>query len=1097
MEEVEDEDMPDIPRWGPDSDAPAAPRRFPSPTVEDVEDEDMLDVPRCGPHPLATPTRPSLFPEPHQDPTAGVAFYFYEAPKAKPPLYETRLTDPETFVEAHWIANIKCSQREKNPYFELPRTRCWYWKNMKELNDEVDGLPHGPRWYRRTLRIPGDQSDMIVHLWMRDIIELVRYLIGDRRFMEDMRFAPERHFTSEARTTRVYDQMWSGDWWWRIQNLLGEHATVAPIVLAADKTQLTRFSGNKSAWPVYLTIGNISKEIRKQPSERATLLVGFIPVNALTNITNKTRRQELGWQLFHTCMELILEPLKTASVTGIEMVCADGGVRRVHPILASYVADYMEQITVACTRQSRCPICLVPTNDRGDWSKCYAKRTLRQTLDALDDYWGGYSRTIIDLGIRPTNPFWAELPFVEMATCLTPDLLHQINKGMFGEHLVNWCTEILGEDELDRRTKGMPRFSNLRHFSQGISPLSQWTGKEAKALGSVFVPIIADCGQGKVVTAARSLVDFMYRAHKPELSDDDLQAMERNLEDFHDAKYIFVDPNNDNLPSDEDHFNEIPKLHMLSHYVELIRELGAPDGYNTEITERLHIDYVKVPWDTTNHVNALVQMATYLQRQESWALLKAYLYDTGQLHDGGVRRRAADDEGDGEGEGDVVEGDNADIWYPTPSISIAKRPSLGSRTGDYLIRKHGASDLINATKNYLAAFTNDPTTLALSRYSKFKVWSRFKLRHARLPFSPATKPPVDQIRASPFTYDDDGQMSHFNAFDVVLIAPDGDSEEVGLHRFQAGRVRAIFEVPRYLQELCAEKLAYVELFRPFSRSMNQPASLYTTGNMIRDRRRRSAVVPISRIRMAIHLAPRYNLLNPDQPISASTDLLAIHNSFYLNKYASYFLFDAMEYWERLRQAQDCQPPDTNYHVTMVSSSAPSASPLLDPFPLRQLWLEPWPSDWLEPWPTDWLEPWPNDWQEGGDLRVTQKLYQATLERKLPKKRCRHTKDSVGARRGQHDKLPSEAHANSARPEHISDYEEIDSQLMQAARLASLEQFAAESDVLGEANLHAATPSIFDPSRTSHTLHSRSPTPPVEYNTYGCITARSKGKTRAY
>ncbi|KAG9091494.1 hypothetical protein FRC06_000542 [Ceratobasidium sp. 370] len=125
MEEVEDEDMPNIPLWGRNSPAPASPRRFPSPTLGDMEDEDMLDASPCGPHPLATPTCPSLFPEPHNDPTAGVAFYFYEVPVAKPPLYETKLTDPETFVEANWIANLECSQRAKNPYFTLPRSTAY------------------------------------------------------------------------------------------------------------------------------------------------------------------------------------------------------------------------------------------------------------------------------------------------------------------------------------------------------------------------------------------------------------------------------------------------------------------------------------------------------------------------------------------------------------------------------------------------------------------------------------------------------------------------------------------------------------------------------------------------------------------------------------------------------------------------------------------------------------------------------------------------------------------------------------------------------------------------------------------------------------
>jgi hypothetical protein len=29
-------------------------------------------------------------------------------------------------------------------------------------------------------------------------------------------------------------------------------ATIAPVILASDKTQLSRFKGDKSAWPVYV-----------------------------------------------------------------------------------------------------------------------------------------------------------------------------------------------------------------------------------------------------------------------------------------------------------------------------------------------------------------------------------------------------------------------------------------------------------------------------------------------------------------------------------------------------------------------------------------------------------------------------------------------------------------------------------------------------------------------------------------------------------------------------------------------------------------------------------------------------------------------------
>jgi len=48
----------------------------------------------------------------------------------------------------------------------------------------------------------------------------------------------------------------------RGQKDLPEGATVSPIILASDKTQLMAFSGDKQAWPVYLMIRNIDKKIR-------------------------------------------------------------------------------------------------------------------------------------------------------------------------------------------------------------------------------------------------------------------------------------------------------------------------------------------------------------------------------------------------------------------------------------------------------------------------------------------------------------------------------------------------------------------------------------------------------------------------------------------------------------------------------------------------------------------------------------------------------------------------------------------------------------------------------------------------------------------
>ncbi|KAG9042454.1 hypothetical protein FS837_010841 [Tulasnella sp. UAMH 9824] len=75
-------------------------------------------------------------------------------------------------------------------------------------------------------------------------------------------------------------------------------ATVAPVIIASDKTKLSYFSGDKSAWPVYITIGNIAKDVRQQVNKRATLLLGYLPVAKL-ECWSPGQRKAIGQDLFH------------------------------------------------------------------------------------------------------------------------------------------------------------------------------------------------------------------------------------------------------------------------------------------------------------------------------------------------------------------------------------------------------------------------------------------------------------------------------------------------------------------------------------------------------------------------------------------------------------------------------------------------------------------------------------------------------------------------------------------------------------------------------------------------------------------------------
>ncbi|KAF8500527.1 hypothetical protein JB92DRAFT_2705670 [Gautieria morchelliformis] len=128
---------------------------------------------------------------------------------------------------------------------------------------------------------------------------------------------------------------------------------------------MTRRTRVQTAWPVYLTIGNILKATRRKVSARANILLGYLPISKLKCFSAGTRKAQ-GWQLFHYCMHTILSRMVVAGASGVDILCTDGGIRKVFPILAAYVADFPEQALVACVKEDWCPICKCYPEDRGD-----------------------------------------------------------------------------------------------------------------------------------------------------------------------------------------------------------------------------------------------------------------------------------------------------------------------------------------------------------------------------------------------------------------------------------------------------------------------------------------------------------------------------------------------------------------------------------------------------------------------------------------------------------------------------------------------------------------------------------------------------------
>ncbi|VDC04414.1 unnamed protein product, partial [Peniophora sp. CBMAI 1063] len=156
------------------------------------------------------------------------------------------------------------------------------FSSTRALNAIMDNkLPSRPNFKRRTYALGGEQLD----IYMRDSLEVLCELYGRPDFASHLIFVLEKHFVLMGdEEDRAYLDMHTGTWWWYIQTrieLKCPGATIIPLIISSDKTQLTLFR-NRSAYPVYFTISNIPKELHRKPSLQGMVLLGYLPVTSLT-----------------------------------------------------------------------------------------------------------------------------------------------------------------------------------------------------------------------------------------------------------------------------------------------------------------------------------------------------------------------------------------------------------------------------------------------------------------------------------------------------------------------------------------------------------------------------------------------------------------------------------------------------------------------------------------------------------------------------------------------------------------------------------------------------------------------------------------------
>ena len=458
---------------------------------------------------------------------------------------------------------------------------------------------------------------------------------------------------------------------------------VIPLLICSDNAQTTLF-GNKTVYPLYLTIRNIPKNICRKPSCYAQIVLAYLPTSYLKHVTSDTSQRQMVNNLFHSCLREILAPIRRAAVEGILMKDGNGVLWQAHPILASYISDYLEQIFVTGMKTKDCPKCNIPADKLGSLATPCELWNLRASLNALSladsdpqSFWAACNSICIKLIF---HPFWEQLLYLNIYQAITPDILHQLHQGVF-KHLLSWQVQAYGANEINAHCQRLIPNHHIHIFSSGITSLSRVTGKERNLMSHIILGVIIgvqllnDLGPPWMIHVIHAFLDFLYLAHLPIHSSKTLSSLNQTLQAFHENVTIFIDLDI------RKHFN-IPKFHVCQHYESSIRLYGSTDNYDTQHTEHLH-KFSKELYQASNKRDELPQMMAMLAQQEQV-----------HQHIGYVHWRQ-------QGSIQVGTQDPIPNLQPHHCIKMTKRPSAYSVSIEKLETDYGTSRFRNAFVQFI------------------------------------------------------------------------------------------------------------------------------------------------------------------------------------------------------------------------------------------------------------------------------------------------------------------------------------------------------------------------------------------------------------
>ncbi|KAG1759538.1 hypothetical protein EDD22DRAFT_981007 [Suillus occidentalis] len=400
--------------------------------------------------------------------------------------------------------------------------------------------------------------------WFRNPHQVVQNMLTNPDYATEVDLRPYHEFTTETNECQWQDFSMLGDWAWNQVDQIAKDpathgSTFMPIILGSNKT----------------TVRNVWNNVCHALSHHGTLaVVGFLAMPKTTKQHAKTAIfGRFHCQLFHLSEALPGMTKPEAMHFGDGHYCCVPVIYGLGP----HIADYKEQVLLACI--------IFHTN------------TLIEEFDH-GTLWDEYGI------IAQLMPFTNDYPQANIHELITPDLLHQIIKGAFKDHLLALVEKYLQVvvtysqaqddiilDDIDRR------------IAADVGNFKKWTG-DSKALMK-YLLVLEGYVPTDIIRTFHAPLGFCYLVRRNIITETTLKEIDDTVARFHQYREIFKDSQADVVST-----FSLPHQHSIKHYNTLIHLFGAPNGLCSSITESKHIKAtaVKELWRGSSRYKALGQM---------------------------------------------------------------------------------------------------------------------------------------------------------------------------------------------------------------------------------------------------------------------------------------------------------------------------------------------------------------------------------------------------------------------------------------------------------------------------------------------------------